>query len=145
MSEYQDPTWLVERAWSQYRLPTLQAMIEVAIANLERLEPGVDVVSVEAALASHRTLADDVRRSRDPVAEALAACIAELRHASGMPEADAQRAAHCELVRHYIAEQPNTWGETFGAALDKYRRAASAALQASFAQAQPEPVALPRS
>ncbi len=123
MSDYHDPTWLVERAWSLYPLPKLQKLIESAILDLERLEPP------RCEEASQSLL--------NPVAEALKACVAELRHASGVPDAARTRAAHCELVRQCIAAEPTAWGKTFGAALDQYRHAASTALQASLIAAQP--------
>lgn len=126
MSEYHDPTWLVERAWSLFRLPALQKMIEGTIAELELLE------RAELAELGFASVSEPV--TRDPVAEALRACVEELRDASGMTDAGSRRAEHCALVRHYIAEQPHGWGDAFGVALDKYRRAASTALQASLGQ-----------
>jgi hypothetical protein len=123
MSDYHDPTWLVERAWSLYPLSKLQKLIESAIVELERLEP---------------PRCDDAGQNvLNPVTEALKACVAELRHASGVPDAARTRAAHCELVRQYIAADPDAWGKSFGAALDEYRHAASTALQASLIAAQP--------
>jgi hypothetical protein len=35
MADYHDPTWLVQRAWSQFRLPKLQSLIELTIHDLE--------------------------------------------------------------------------------------------------------------
>jgi hypothetical protein len=130
MSQYHDPTWLVQRAWSRFRLPALQELIEATIADLELLEP---LASAELGAGAARS---DAHVAGAPVAEALRACVEELRHASGMADADTTRAAHCERVRHYIAEQPDGWGEAFSVALDKYRRAASVALEASFAASQ---------
>jgi len=130
MTEYRDPTWLVERAWSSFSLANLQKMIELTIAELQRLEPPA---------ISNATAPLDAR------AEALKACIAELRHAAGMADAEARRATHCEVVAHYIAEQPAGWGEAFTLALDHYRRAASAALQVAFTKAPAAAAALSQS
>jgi len=116
MTHYRDPSWLIERAWSSFSLVTLQQVIEGTISGLERLEP-------EPARAEADVL--------DAKAEALKACIEELRHASGAPNAEVRRATHCELVANYIAQQPASWGEEFGLALERYRRAASSALQTS--------------
>jgi hypothetical protein len=125
MSEYHDPTWLVQRAWSQFRLPALQHLVEVAIADLRRLEPG-ELLECEAYAA-------DAHTSGNPLQEALNACIEELQDACGMADAGDRRAKHCERVRDYIAQHPSAWGEAFSAALEKYRHAASSALQNSFA------------
>jgi len=116
MTQYRDPSWLIERAWSSFSLVTLQQVIEGTISSLEQLEP-------EPTKAAADML--------DAKAEALKACIEELRHASGSPNAEVRRATHCELVANYIAQQPASWGEEFGIALERYRRAASSALQTS--------------
>jgi hypothetical protein len=131
MPEYHDPTWLVQRAWSQFRLPALQHLVEVAIADLRRLEP--------RELVDSATYGEDAHASGNPLQEALNACIEELQDACGMVDAGDRRAKHCERVRDYIAQHPSAWGEAFSAALEKYRQAASSALQNSFA-AQARPV-----
>ena len=122
MTDFRNPTWLVERAWSSFSLDALQRLIELTISQLERIEP------VPVATTGNIEL--------DARAEALKACCAELRHASGMPSAEERRATHCELVRRHIAEQPDGWGEAFNLALDEYRRAASSALQTSLVAPQ---------
>lgn len=121
--EYHDPAWLVQRAWSAYRLPRLQAMIRAIIGQLQAIAP-LDVLGKDG---SRPALAPCLP---DPVSEALRACSEELRDACGIAGAGVARAAHCSLVRRYISQQPAGWEQAFGAALDKYRRAASAALQA---------------
>jgi hypothetical protein len=126
MPEYHDPSWLVQRAWSDFRLPALQHLVEITIADLRRIEP-LELVESDAYGA-------DARATGNPLGEALNACIEELQDACGMANSSERRAKHCERVRDYIAQQPSGWGETFGAALDKYRHAASFALQASFAR-----------
>jgi hypothetical protein len=120
MTEFHNPTWLVERAWSSLRLPALQRVIELTISDLKRIDP----VPIERCGDA----------SLDARGEALKACCAELRHASAMIDAEADRATHCEHVRLHIAKQRDNWGEDFSLALVEYRRAASVALQASFAK-----------
>lgn len=115
MTEFRNPTWLVERAWSSHSLTALQRLIELTISHLKRIAP----VPTEGGAAL------------DARAEALEACCAELRHASAMADSEAARASHCELVRQHIAKQPVGWGEAFAQALVEYRRAASVALQTS--------------
>jgi hypothetical protein len=122
--EYHDPAWLVQRAWSAYRLPRLQAMIRAVIGELQAIAP-LDVLGKDG---SRPGLAPGLP---DPVSEALRACSEELRDACGIAGAGVARAAHCSLVRRYISQQPEEWEQAFGAALDKYRHSACSALQAS--------------
>jgi hypothetical protein len=129
-TEYHDPVWLVQRAWSAYRLPGLQAVVRTTIGELQALDPG-DV------LGGIWDRSDPGARRPDPVMEALRACSEELRDASGMAGSHVARAAHCTLVRRYTSQQPAAWGKTFTAALERYRHAACAALLVAF---QPEPV-----
>jgi hypothetical protein len=119
MTEFRDPTWLIERAWSSLSLDALQRVIELTISRLQRIEPVPGESQGDIDL--------------DARGEALKACCAELRHAAGMADAEAHRATHCELVRRHIAGQPEVWGEAFARALDEYRRAASEELQGSLA------------
>ena len=123
VAEDHDPAWLVQCAWSEYRLPRLQAMIRGIIGELQAIAPG----EVLGKNWSRPALA---RRRPDPVSEALRACSEELRDACGIAGSQVARSAHCNLVRHYISQQPAGWEEAFGTALDKYRHAACAALQA---------------
>lgn len=123
---HHDLAWVVQRAWSVFRLPRLQELIRVTIADLQSLSP-------QELLG--RDLASPERADCDPVAEALRACCDELRDASGMAGADAERASHCRTVRRYMEEEPAAWSETFAEALGKYRHAASRALQSVFARA----------
>lgn len=120
-AEYHDPVWLVQRAWSAYRLPRLQAVIRKIIAELQALAP-LDVLGKDW---SRPELEAPVP---DPVSEALRACSEELREACGIAGAQIALTAHSNLVRRYVSQQPAAWGNTFGAALDKYRHAACAAL-----------------
>jgi len=129
MQEYHDPAWLVQRAWSAFRLAALQDLVEKIIADLQRLELGDALDAGPSGL--------DLRAAGSPVQEALRACIEELRDASGMASAAEHRAAHCEQVRRYLAHEPSAWAEAFGAALDRYRHEASFALQRSFAASLP--------
>ena len=117
---YRDPAWLVQRAWSEFRLPALQALIARTISDLEELAP-VDILGRELPPAEDGT-------APDPVKEALRACSEELREACGMTDSNAQRAEHYHLVKLYMTQQPPAWSELFVEALDKYRSAASAAL-----------------
>ena len=129
-TEYHDPVWLVQRAWSAYRLPGLQAVVRTTIVELQALDP-VNVLDGGVVDCSD----PEVRRP-DPVLEALRACSEELRDASGMAGSHVARAAHCTLVRRYTSQQPAAWGKTFTAALERYRHVACAALLVAF---QPEP------
>lgn len=132
--EYHDPAWLVRRAWSSYRLPGLQAVIRATIGELQELPPG-DVLGRDFATPEPTP----APRLPDPILEALRACSEELRDASGMAGSNVARAAHCSQVRRYISQQPPVWGTTFASALDKYRRAACAALLAAFQQKSTAP------
>jgi len=118
---YRDPAWLVQRAWSEFRLPALQALITATIADLQDLTP-------PEILGRELPRAEDTSGVPDAVKEALRACSEELREACGMTDSKAQRAEHYNLVRLYMAQQPLAWSELFVEALDKYRSAASAAL-----------------
>jgi hypothetical protein len=124
VDEYHDPAWLVQRAWSAYRLPRLQAMIRAIIGELQALAP-LDVLSKDGSRPAPAPCLPD------PVSEALRACSEELRDACGIAGSQVARAAHCSLVRRYISQQPAGWEQAFGAALDRYRHAACAALQAA--------------
>jgi hypothetical protein len=119
---YHEPAWLVRRAWSVLRLPALQALISGIIANLER--------PPTAELLGHPPETIGLR-APDPIAEAHRACSDELRDACGMTDATAQRALHCSRIRGYMAEQPLAWATAFSEALERYRRAASAAMSVS--------------
>jgi hypothetical protein len=123
MLKYHDPAWTVQRAWSSFRLPALQAIVNETIAELGRLEPrqvlGRELSDQEGELESNA------------VAEAFKACTEELRNEAGMIDSDARRASHCQLVREYKAHQSADWSATFEEALGKYRRAAGEALQVS--------------
>ena len=123
-TEYHDPAWLVQRAWSAYRLPRLQAMVRTIIGELQAIAPG-DVLGADESRPALTPCLPD------PVSEALRACSEELRDACAIAGSQVARAAHCSLVRGYISEQPASWEQAFGAALDKYRHAACAALQAA--------------
>jgi hypothetical protein len=121
-----DPAWVVQCAWSVFRLPRLQEFIELTITDLHSLRPrellGRDVSTLEES-------------DCDPIAEALKACCEELRDACGMAGAGADRASHCRKVRSYIEKEPAVWSETFAEALGKYRHAAARELKTIFARA----------
>lgn len=121
-----DPSWLIQRAWSVYRLPRLQELVRQTIADLGSRPPPELSNEPEAALHG---------AERDPVVEALRACCEELREAAGTPGAETDRARHCLAVSDYIQGQPLAWGEAFTDALGKYRRAAASALEAAFSRA----------
>jgi len=137
---YRDPAWLVQRAWSEFRLPALQTLISATIADLQVLTPveilGRELQRSDAVVPEDRaagdTAAEATGKVPDPVKEALRACSEELREACGMTDAKAQREEHYNLVRLYMAQQPPAWSELFVEALDKYRSAASAALLVTF-------------
>jgi hypothetical protein len=118
---YRDPAWLVQRAWSEFRLPALQALIAATIADLEQLTP-------PEILGRELPALEDAGTAPDPVKEALRACSEELREACGMTDSNAHRAQHYHLVKLYMTQHPPAWSELFVEALDKYRSAASAAL-----------------
>jgi hypothetical protein len=123
---HHDLAWVIQRAWSVFRLPRLQELVLLTIAEVQSLSPQ-EVLGRELPVPE--------RADCDPVVEALRACCDELRDASGMAGADAERASHCRAVRRYIEQEPTAWSETFAEALGKYRRAASRALQSAFARA----------
>lgn len=125
-TEFHDPAWMVRRAWSDYRLPRLQEIVQGIIAHLQ---------AVPAHELLGRELSNPDLTARDPVAEALRACCEELRDASGMTGAETDRARHCGEVRSYIQGQPVEWSNTFSEALNEYRRAATRALEAVFGRA----------
>jgi hypothetical protein len=115
---YHDPAWLVQRAWSVYRLARLQELIRLTISDLHAISLP-DVPSSQPAKAANG----------DPVAEALRACCEELRDASGMLGAEEARAQHCRAVRDYMAQRSTEWADTFTHALHEYRKAASRRLE----------------
>lgn len=116
-----DPAFVIQRAWSVYRLPRLHELTRLAIADVRALLPsdllGRELSSLDLSECS-------------PVAEALEACCSELREESGMPLAQSDRQGHGRRVRSYIEQQPAEWSEAFEEALHKYRSAAAVALQA---------------
>jgi hypothetical protein len=117
---YHNPVWLIECAWSRLRLPALQQRVDQTIAALRDRD------------ADH---ADDALESdsegRDPVADALEACVAELREACGMGGAEAELARYGGVIRGYKVEQSTAWQAAFAAALLQHRHAASRLLEAS--------------
>jgi len=117
----------VQRAWSVFRLKRLQELIRLTISDLQSL-PTSGHIPVD------RTPSDG--SGADPVVEACRACCEELRWASGMDGAEADRARHCREVREHLASQPPGWSATFTEALNTYRRAATSALEMTFAKAR---------
>jgi hypothetical protein len=120
---HHDPVWVVQRAWSVFRLPRLQELIRSTISDLRSLPPP-ELGGREPSVG--------FRPECDPVADALEACCEELRDASGIPGADADLARHCQKVRDCMAEEPPAWSEAFTEALQEYRKAATRALETSF-------------
>ena len=121
-----DPSWLIQRAWSTFRLPRLQELVVSTIAEL-RVEPSSTLgAEVEPSAAA----------GPDPSAEAFRACCDELREASGMPGADTVRAQHVAVVRRYMQEEPLGWSEAFGQALESYRQTAAQAVERAFTRAR---------
>jgi hypothetical protein len=128
--------WLVRRAWSAHRLPELQAIIRQTIEKLQTLAPA-DLLDRDSTPPRRDTPVPGAAlpaQVRDPILEALRACSAELRDASGMAGSEVARAAHCDLVRLYISQESAGWQTTFTAALDKYRHAACSTLLGAFQQ-----------
>jgi hypothetical protein len=121
-----DPSWLIQRAWSVFRLPRLQELITATIAEL-RFGPCPDPSLVRDPSAC--------AVAPDPAAEALLMCCDELREASGIPGADVERAQHIAMIRRYMRDEPLDWSEAFARALDAYRRAAAQAVQRTLARA----------
>ena len=124
---YHDPVWMVQRAWSVFRLTRLQELIRLTIKDLQALPTA-------APVPGDRPSSDG--GGADPIVEAFRACCEELREASGMAGAEADRARHCREVREHIARQPPLWTATFTEALNAYRRAATGALEMTFAKAR---------
>jgi hypothetical protein len=122
-----DPSWVIQRAWSVFRLPRLQELIVAAIAEL-RYEPRLELAGEQHS----------VRPSGpDPAAEALRVCCDELREASGMAGADAERAQHVATIHRYMREEPVDWSEAFAHALEAYRTAAAQVVERALARARP--------
>lgn len=122
-----DPSWLIQRAWSVFRLPRLQELTVTAIAELRYNScPELSLAREQSARAA----------GPDPTAEALQACCDELREASGMAGADAERAQHVATIHRYMREEPLGWSEAFAQALGTYRQAAAQAVERAFARAQ---------
>lgn len=128
-----DPTCVVQRAWSVFRLERLQELISLTITDLQSLPRPEPIATEPEGGTLH--LPTPHLFERDPVVEALRACCDELREASGMSGAHTDRAQHCQLMCDYMQQQPPAWSLIFTRALDEYRRAAAVALEASFARA----------
>ncbi len=118
-----DPAAAVRRAWSTFRLPALQAIVNDTIAQLERLSPR-DLLGRELSPI-------DSQHEQNPIATALAAFAEELRDESGVVDSHARRIEQSEHIRESMLEQPHAWTATFHEALQKYRQAAGATLQVS--------------
>jgi hypothetical protein len=132
---YHDPAWVVQRAWSVFRLPRLQELIRLTIVDLQALPP-ISLAGHELGGGSPEVEQPGCEQPAcDPVAEALRACCEELRDAAAMPGASEARANHCKLVRDYMAQQPSAWSEVFVAALQEYRKTATRALESAFTRA----------
>jgi hypothetical protein len=123
MTEPSDPAWAVRCAWSVFRLPALQGIVNETIAELQRLEP--------SALLGRELSSLDQQVEPNPIRAALEAFSEELRDESGIADSTARRTSHSQRVREHKAQQPSAWSETYEEALGKYRRAAGEALQVS--------------
>jgi hypothetical protein len=132
---YHDPSSVIQRGWSVFRLPRLQELIRLTIADLQSL-PQPPLLPGESGL-QHDWEGASATLVCDPVAEALRACCEELREASAMEGAEADRASHCQAVRGHIEQLPRAWSDAFSKALDGYRRAATQALEQALATASP--------
>ena len=119
-----DPSWLIQRAWSVFRLPRLQELIIATIAEL-RVGPLPGLGQGEGARPA----------GPDPTSEALRVCCDELRAASGIPGADAERAQHVAMIHRYMREESLDWSQTFARSLETYRQAAAQAVERAFARA----------
>jgi hypothetical protein len=118
-----DPADAVRLAWSTFRLPVLQSIVDQTIAGLQQIEPtdllGRPLSPVDRQLESNA------------IAAALEACSEELREESGMTKARERRLDQSQHVRQSMQEQPAAWTTTFQEALQKYRQAAGRALDRS--------------
>ena len=128
----QDPSWLIQCAWSVFRLPRLQELVVSTIAEL-RVEPSAQPLPQALTFVPKQ---GEPAASPDPAAEAFRVCCEELREASGMPGADTVRAQHVAVIRRYMREESLDWSEAFGHALDAYRQAAAQAVERTFARAR---------
>ena len=120
---YEDPTRMVQRAWSTIRLHQLQRLVAVAIDELYQVTPAV-LMGREVAPAIGVA---------DPLHAALEACCAELRDACGMAGARTERQRQYGVIRSLYDAQPLAWASLFAEALDNYRCIASKTLHSSFA------------
>lgn len=123
MTEPPDPAWAVRCAWSVFRLPALQGIVNETIADLQRLEP--------RTLLGRELSSVDQQVEPNPIEAALEAFSEELRDESGIADSTARRTSHSKRVREHKAQQPSGWAETYEEALGKYRMAAGRALQVS--------------
>ncbi|HWO14517.1 MAG TPA: hypothetical protein VNN80_33665 [Polyangiaceae bacterium] len=122
----QDPSWIIQRAWSVFRLHRLQELIIGAIAEL-RLTPHPELSGLQ----------EQTERPKGPdaAAEAWQACCDELLDACGIPGADTVRAHHVAMVRRYMREESSGWSTVFAQALGTYRQAAAKAVERTLARA----------
>jgi hypothetical protein len=115
-----DPATVLQRAWSELRLPNLQRMVDDTIGLLNRVEPA-DV------LHGHFSTFDP-NLEPNPIADALEACRAELKEECGMPDAARERETHGEVVRQHLRGRPE-FTLAFREALAKYRELAGIMLE----------------
>jgi hypothetical protein len=118
-----DPAAAVRRAWNTMRLTALQAMVNDTILGLQQLEP--------VALLGRPLSPLEQQLENNPIRAALQACSEELRDESGMAGAHELRLRHSQLVRARMHDQPIGWTEAFREAFEKYRLAASSAIDRS--------------
>jgi hypothetical protein len=121
--EQRDPAAVVRRAWSTFRLPALQVIVNETIVGLQQLEP--------SELLGRPLSGLDQQGESNPIRAALEACSEELREESGMAEAQERRLVQYHRVRAAMLEQPMAWTATFEEAVEKYRLAAGRALEQS--------------
>jgi hypothetical protein len=125
-TKYHDPAWLVQCAWSEFRLAKLQEMVKATITDLEQIGT--------SQLLGRDLAGLDTQFPENPVTEAVAACSHELRYESGVPDALASWIAHRELIDRCFACRPALWRTTFEEALQQCRREASQQLQTRIAR-----------
>jgi hypothetical protein len=127
-----DPATVVRRAWSTFRLPALQAIVNATITQLEKLEPS-DLLGRELSSL-------ECQREHNPIAIALEVFSEELRDEAGIAGAHQRRIEKTAHARESLMGQPEAWAATFREASEKYRLAAARALNAALAEA-PSPTA----
>ncbi len=121
MTDVQTPAHILRLAWNDFRLDAIRGVVTQTIGRLEQLAPR-DVLGRELSSLENEA-------APSPVREALLACCQELREEGGLTEPPAGSG------RTSFTTQPAAeWVESYGNAVERYRKAAGIDLTASLAR-----------